>query len=79
MKKIILYLCIGYLTLACEDVIELELNTAAPRLAIDAQLKVNPNEQFTQLIKLSLTSGFYELDSLTQGFQKSDLILVTSW
>ena len=59
MKKIILYLCIGYLTLACEDVIELELNTAAPRLAIDAQLKVNPNEQFTQLIKLSLTGGFY--------------------
>ncbi len=43
MKKIILFLCIGYLTLACEDVIELELNTAAPRLAIDAQLKVNPN------------------------------------
>jgi len=59
MKKIILYLCIGSLTLACEDVIELDLNTAAPRLAIDARLKVNPNEQFTQLIKLSLTGGFY--------------------
>ncbi|MDA0317556.1 MAG: hypothetical protein O2906_02665 [Bacteroidetes bacterium] len=59
MKKIILYLCIGSLTLGCEDVIELDLNTAAPRLAIDARLKVNPNEQFTQLIKLSLTGGFY--------------------
>jgi len=59
MKKIILYLCIGSLTLACEDVIDLDLNTAAPRLAIDARLKVNPNEQFTQLIKLSLTGGFY--------------------
>ena len=25
---------------------------------------------------LGLTSGFYELDSLTQGFQKSDLIIL---
>ena len=78
MKKIILYLCIGYLTLACEDVIELELNTAAPRLAIDAQLKVNPNEQFTQLIKLSLTSGFYEQNTTVVTNANIQLLDITN-
>ena len=78
MKKIILYLCIGYLTLACEDVIELELNTAAPRLAIDAQLKVNPNEQFTQLIKLSLTSGFYEQNTTVVSNANVQLLDITN-
>mgnify|MGYP000665541571 FL=1 len=78
MKKIILYLCIGYLTLACEDVIELELNTAAPRLAIDAQLKVNPNEQFTQLIKLSLTSGFYEQNTTVVTNANVQLLDITN-
>ena len=78
MKKIILYLCIGNLTLACEDVIELELNTAAPRLAIDAQLKVNPNEQFTQLIKLSLTSGFYEQNTTVVTNANVQLLDITN-
>ena len=78
MKKIILYLCIGYLTLACEDVIELELNTAAPRLAIDAQLKVNPNEQFTQLIKLSLTGGFYDENTTVVTTATVELLDITN-
>ena len=78
MKKIILFLCIGYLTLACEDVIELELNTAAPRLAIDAQLKVNPNEQFTQLIKLSLTGGFYDENTTVVTTATVELLDITN-
>lgn len=60
MKKIVFYTLIGLLTFACEDVIELDLNTAPPRLAIDARLKMNPNEQMIQVIKLSLTGGFYD-------------------
>ena len=78
MKKIILFLCIGYLTLACEDVIELELNTAAPRLTIDAQLKVNPNEQFTQLIKLSLTGGFYDENTTVVTTATVELLDITN-
>ena len=59
MKRFILYIILGCTFTACEDVIELDLDTAPARLAIDAQLKMNPNETSTQVIILSLTTGFY--------------------
>ncbi len=78
MKKIVFYTLIGLMTLACEDVIELDLNTAPPRLAIDARLKVNPNEQFTQLIKLSLTGGFYDQNTTVVSTANVKLLDITN-
>lgn len=60
MKKIFLYIFIGTIITSCEEVVKLDLNTAPPRLVIDAQLKVNPGESNPHIIKLSLTSGFYD-------------------
>ncbi|MDA8572587.1 DUF4249 domain-containing protein [Flavobacteriaceae bacterium] len=60
MKQLFLYLIIGVIFTACEDVIELDLNTAPARLAIDAQLKTNPNTLLPQTVILSLTGGFYD-------------------
>lgn len=63
MKKIFLYSVIGLILTSCEEVIELDLNTAPPRLVIDARLKVNPNTTEPQTIKLSLTGDFYNLNT----------------
>lgn len=60
MKKNLLYILIGLVLTSCEEVIELDLNTAPVRLAIDARLKTNPNEQLSQTVILSLTGGFYD-------------------
>ncbi|MFD1063674.1 DUF4249 domain-containing protein [Winogradskyella litorisediminis] len=61
MKKIV-YIFLLFLTLySCEDVIEVELNEAPPRLVIDAGLnwfKGTPGND--QTIKLSLTAPFFE-------------------
>jgi len=63
MKKIAQYLslCILVCTLqSCEDVVEVDLETAPPRLVIDASIKwekgTTGNEQ---TIKLSTTTGFF--------------------
>ena len=61
MKKILKLLLICTLLVSCEDVIDLELNTAKPKLVIDASLLwpkgTNGN---TQSIQLSLTSPFFD-------------------
>jgi hypothetical protein len=61
MKKII-YLVIFCLSLtACEDVIDLELETAEPRLVIDASLKwYKGTEGKNQFINLTLSAPFYD-------------------
>lgn len=62
MKKII-YLIILIFAYSCEDVIDLELPTSEPKLVIDASIDwlkgTSGNEQS---IKLSLTTGFYEIE-----------------
>ena len=78
MKKIVFYTLIGLLSFACEDVIELDLNTAPPRLAIDARLKINPNEQMIQVIKLSLTSGFYDENTTVVTTATVELLDITN-
>lgn len=60
MKKIFLYIFIGTLITSCEEVVKLDLNTAPPRLVIDAQLKVTPGVPNPHVVKLSLTRGFYD-------------------
>ena len=66
------------MTFACEDVIELDLNTAPPRLAIDARLKMNPNEQMIQVIKLSLTGGFYDENTTVVTTATVELLDITN-
>ncbi|MGB0479645.1 MAG: DUF4249 family protein [Flavobacteriaceae bacterium] len=60
MKRFILYTLIGYTLFGCEEVVQLDLDTAPARLVIDAQIKISENEESIQRIVLSLTNGFYE-------------------
>lgn len=61
MKKIIYILLISLSFWSCEDVIELDLESAEPRLVIDASLNwyKNTNGNF-QFIKLTLSAPFFE-------------------
>jgi len=60
MKKTF-FLLIILLTLSCEDVVDIPLETAEPRLVIEADIlwKKNTTGQ-EQQIKLTLTTGFYD-------------------
>ncbi|MFV8271040.1 DUF4249 domain-containing protein [Flavobacterium sp. GT2N3] len=65
MKKITLYLIliIGVLSVSCEDVVEVDLDNASPRLVIEAAIywkKGTTGNQ--QKIKLSTTTGFYSTE-----------------
>lgn len=52
---------IGVLLTSCEDVVDVDLNTAAPRLVIDASIDwVKGTDGGTQIIKLTTTTGFYQ-------------------
>jgi len=58
-NKIVLTL-IGFLIISCEDVIDVDLDTAAPRLVIDASIdwvKGTPGNE--QKIVLSTSTGYY--------------------
>ena len=65
MVKIIIKISIAIITLltmlACEDVVNIDLDTAAPKLVIDAAIKwekgTTGNEQ---IIRLTTTGGFYD-------------------
>ena len=60
MKKLILLICLGFINSGCEEVVQLDLPTETPRLAIEALFEMTPNESLTQVVKLSLTGGFYQ-------------------
>ena len=63
MKKIIYLLLISLSFTACEDVIDLELNSAEPRLVIDASLNwIKGTDGKNQLIRLTLSAPFYDLE-----------------
>lgn len=63
MKKytfIIVLIFITFSFISCEEVIDVNLNTAAPRLVIDAALKWEKGtDGSVQKIKLSTTTGFF--------------------
>lgn len=64
--KIILFLSSWLLVISCEDVIEVDLDTAAPRLVIDASIDWVKNTLGNeQKIILSTTTGYYSTDFLT--------------
>ncbi len=61
MKKIIYILLVSLLSTSCEDVINLNLETAEPRLVIDASLNwIDTTNGEIQFIKLSLTAPYYD-------------------
>lgn len=61
MKKIISILLISLTFTACEEVVDLDLETAEPRLVIEAPLSwVKGTDGSFQFIKLSLTAPFYD-------------------
>jgi hypothetical protein len=63
MKKLlyIFLLCLPLFT--CEEVVDLNLKTAEPRLVIDASLNwIKDTDGRTQYIKLSLTAPYYSTD-----------------
>jgi len=60
MKQLITIIALGILCSSCEEVVQLDLPTETPRLAIDASLQMTPNETLPQLVKLSLSGGFYQ-------------------
>ena len=59
-KQLIIAIIFGFLSSACEEVVQLDLPTQTPRLAIDASLQMTPNETLTQVVKLSLSGSFYQ-------------------
>ena len=60
MKKLIILIGLGFLNISCEEVVQLDLPTETPRLAIQASILMIPNETLTQEVTLSLSGGFYQ-------------------
>ncbi|MGV6830956.1 MAG: DUF4249 family protein [bacterium] len=67
MNRTSLYKTYRYLVItlffvySCEDVIEVDIPSEPPRLVIDALVRVNVNENFTNVVvKVSETSSFFE-------------------
>jgi len=60
MKKIIYLIILVVSIVACEDVIELNLNNAQPRLVIDAALELNEDGTTTSTVLLTRSSAFYQ-------------------
>ena len=60
ITKYILSTALLFLTLSCEDVIDLDIKNAPPRLVIDASLNLQKETDGKyQVIKLSLTAPFF--------------------
>lgn len=60
LYKIFLFALLALMTVSCEDVIDVDLDTSAPRLVIDASIdwvKGTPGNE--QKIVLSTTTGYY--------------------
>lgn len=64
MKKHIWFLILfSVLTISCEDVVSVDMETAAPRLVVDASINWYKNSHGeSQYIRLTTTSSFYETE-----------------
>ena len=60
VKKLIILIGLGFMNVSCEEVIQLDLPTETPRLAIEASILMTPNETLTQEVILRLSGGFYQ-------------------
>lgn len=60
MKKIFaIIFCFGILT-SCEDVVEIELNEAPPRLVVEANITIWEDGATRSLVRLSTTAAFFD-------------------
>jgi len=62
MRKIFLYYIASFLLTSCQEVVEIDLPTAEPRLVIDANFNIFLNEpslNINNFIKLTLTAPFF--------------------
>ncbi|PCJ96929.1 MAG: hypothetical protein COA50_06455 [Flavobacteriaceae bacterium] len=68
MRKYILPICLFlFVSIGCEDVIEVDVPTEDPRLLVEALLRVDINEPIVPVrIKVSLTNNFFEKIPVTQ-------------
>lgn len=60
MKKLIYILFLGLAFIQCQDVIDVDLNDAAPRLVIDARLELLEDDSSRNTVRLTRSSGFFE-------------------
>lgn len=60
MKKILYLITIAILSISCQDVIELDLNNADPRLVVDARIERDATGNTTTRVLLTRTAGFYD-------------------
>lgn len=60
MKKIFLMVIFFGILTSCEDVIEVELNDAPPRLVVEANLNVWENGSSSAAVRLTTTAPFFE-------------------
>lgn len=57
----LLIICLAAFFTSCEEVVEVDLNTAPPRLVVDASINwVKGTDGSEQTIKLTTTTGYYE-------------------
>lgn len=61
MKKIFLIVLIGVGLLGCEDVVDLDLNTAEPKLVVEANITVlkDTHASYNSSIRLTKSASFY--------------------
>lgn len=61
--KYILIVLLGGLFTACEEVVDVDLSTAAPRLVVDGRIEwAKDTDGSEQVIKLTTTTGYYETE-----------------
>ncbi len=60
MKKWIFLLVTAFAFVNCEDVVDIDLDTADARLVIDARLELLENGDSRSTVKLTRTAGFFE-------------------
>lgn len=60
MKKILLLLFFFGSLISCEDVIDVDLNTAEPRLVIEASINLLEDGSSQSLVKLTTTAPFFD-------------------
>ncbi len=68
LRKLFLLLVLTGLTLACEDVIDVELPTTQQRLNVNALIRVDVSQAFIPIeVKVSLTNNFFEEIPITEA------------
>ncbi|RMA64935.1 DUF4249 domain-containing protein [Ulvibacter antarcticus] len=60
MKKLFLLIFFFGMLASCEDIIDVDLNTAEPRLVVEASINVLEDGSSTPLIRLTTTAPFFD-------------------